>query len=73
MKRINWKRILPVVMLLCITIVTNAQDTGKQSTDLMRSSGRIYVVIAVMLTILTGLILYLVRLERKISRLEKDK
>ena len=73
MKRINWKRILSVVMLLCITIVTNAQDTGKQSTDLMRSSGRIYVVIAVMLTILTGLILYLVRLERKISRLEKDK
>ena len=73
MKRINWKRILPGLMLLCITVVTNAQDTGKQSTDLMRSSGRIYVVIAVMLTILTGLILYLVRLERKISRLEKDK
>jgi uncharacterized integral membrane protein len=73
MKRINWKRILPVLMLLCITAVTNAQNTGKQTTDLMRSNGRIYVVIAVMLTILTGLILYLVRLEKKISRLEKDK
>jgi len=40
--------------------------------DLMRSEGRIYVVIAVMLTILGGLLLYLVRLDRKISRLEKE-
>lgn len=39
----------------------------------MRSSGRIYVVIAVILTILLGLILYVVRLEKKISRLEKNK
>ena len=40
--------------------------------DLMRSNGKIYVVIAVMLTILFGLIFYLVRLDKKITRLEKD-
>jgi uncharacterized membrane protein len=39
----------------------------------MRSNGRIYVVIAVVVTILLGLILYVFRLDRKISRLEKDK
>jgi hypothetical protein len=38
----------------------------------MRSNGRIYVVVAVMLTILIGLVLYVVRLDRKISKLEKD-
>ena len=37
----------------------------------MRSDGRIYVVIAVLLTILAGIFLYLVRLEKKIKSLEK--
>jgi hypothetical protein len=39
--------------------------------DTMRSNGRIYVVVAVVLTILVGLILYLVRVDRKISKLER--
>lgn len=38
----------------------------------MRSDGRIYVVIAVMLTILLGIVLYLFRIDRKLSRLEKQ-
>jgi len=38
----------------------------------MRSNGRIYVVVAVMLTILAGLILYVVRLDKKITKLEKE-
>jgi len=40
--------------------------------DTMRSEGKINVVIAVMLTILLGIVLYLIRLERKISKLEKN-
>jgi hypothetical protein len=39
----------------------------------MRSDGKIYVVVAVCLTILLGLILYLVRLDRKMTKLEKGK
>jgi len=72
MKRMNWKRIIPVLLLLFITTVTQAQDGVKQTGGLMRSNGRSYVVIAVMLTILAGLILYLVRLDRKIGKLEKE-
>ena len=34
--------------------------------------GKIYVVVAVVLTILLGLIAYLIRLDRKISKLEKE-
>ena len=37
----------------------------------MRSNGKIYVVVAVLVIILLGLFFYLIRLDRKISRLEK--
>ena len=38
----------------------------------MRSSGKIYVVVAVLSMVLIGLIIYLFTLDRKISRLEKE-
>jgi CcmD family protein len=40
--------------------------------DLMRSNGKIYVVVAVCLTILIGLFLYVFMLDRKMSRIEKE-
>ena len=54
-----------------LTLFANAQDV--KMADMMKENGKIYVVIAVMLTILGGLVLYLVRLDRKISKLEKNK
>jgi hypothetical protein len=59
-------------MLICFSSI--AQNvTGKVNmADAMRSNGKIYVVVAVILTIFAGLIIYLVRLDRKISRLEKQ-
>ncbi len=39
--------------------------------DEMRASGKIYVVVGVLLIILLGLLLYLVSLDRKIKRLEE--
>jgi CcmD family protein len=53
-----------------------AQDgDGSQKpemADLLRSNGKIYVVVAVLATILVGFFLYLIRLDRKIGRLEKE-
>lgn len=43
-----------------------------EMADLMRSEGKIYVVVAVVVTILAGLILYLFITERKLKRLEKE-
>jgi CcmD family protein len=37
----------------------------------MRGNGKIYVVVAVLVTIFIGIILYLIRLDRKITKLEK--
>ena len=62
---------LVVCGLLCSSILF-AQKTN-QETDVMRTSGKIYVVVAVCLTILIGLFVYVFLLDRKISRLEKGK
>ncbi|HRB27571.1 MAG TPA: CcmD family protein [Niabella sp.] len=51
---------------MLVPILANAQSENK----LMYSNGRIYVVIAVMLIILLGIVLYLVRIERKLKKLE---
>ena len=53
--------------LFLLPLLANAQA----KENLMYSSGRIYVVIAVILIILLGLILYLVRIEKKVKKLEE--
>jgi CcmD family protein len=59
-----------------IGMVGRAQDSanGKpvEMADRLREDGKIYVVIAVLVTIFIGIIAYVIRLDRKISRLEKD-
>jgi len=63
------------ILLLVTTIASLtifAQQKDVKMADFMRSNGRIYVVVAVVLTILIGLIFYIVRLDRKISNLEKE-
>jgi uncharacterized membrane protein len=37
----------------------------------MRENGKIYVVVAVVVTILVGLFIYLISVDRKVTRLEK--
>jgi CcmD family protein len=69
-----------VLLLLCFW-ATNAFAQAdsvvqqRQTVDMataMRSNGKIYVVVAVLVIILTGIFLYLIRLDRKIARLEKN-
>jgi len=42
-----------------------------EMADTMRSEGKIYVVVAILLVILLGLITFLVMTDRKVSKLEK--
>ena len=65
------KKLISILTFIFLAFFANAQD-GKMA-DVMKENGKIYVVIAVMLTILAGLVLYLIRLDRKISKLEKNK
>ncbi len=43
----------------------------EDSSDFMRSNGKIYVVVAVIVIIVIGLFMYLYNLDKKISSLEK--
>ena len=71
------KKIILLLVVMATSIVMFAQDKNSDSyrgemADTMRSNGRIYVVVAVVVTILTGLILYVVRLDRKMTKFEKE-
>jgi hypothetical protein len=68
------KKILTTIFLLLIgtiTLLAQENESAKQATGL-RADGKIYVVIFVVVTILLGLFLYVIRLDRKISKLEKN-
>ena len=65
------KRLTIIIFLLLTgTMVSNAET---EMADAMRSNGKIYVVVAVLATIFAGIFAYLVYLDRKITRLEKNK
>ncbi len=64
--------LLFTVYCLAGSISSFAQDTKPEMADVMRSNGKIYVVVAVCLTILIGLFIYVFIVDRKVSRLEKD-
>jgi hypothetical protein len=64
------------VYCLLTTFLVHAQDSVQkekpQMADAMRSNGKIYVVVTVLMVILAGLFVYLINLDRKLSRMEKD-
>jgi len=59
------------LLVTLILLSTNADAQDMAST--MRSNGKIYVVVLVLATIFAGIIGFLVYLDRKITRIEKDK
>ncbi len=63
------KRINFLLSFLLLTAVAQAQDVEMAET--MRSNGKIYVVVSIILVILLGLVAYLVSIDRKVSNLEK--
>ncbi len=68
------RKLFVVITFLLINFLTQAQEaTGTvDMADTMRSNGKIYVVVVVILTIFAGIIIYLIRLDRKMTRIEKD-
>jgi len=66
------KYLSALIVTLLLAQVNFAQTDTAEMADMMRSNGRIYVVVAVVVLILAGLFLYLVRLDKKITRIEKN-
>jgi len=61
-----------IFILVGIFLSSAAFAQEVEMADSMRSNGKIYVVVAVCLTILIGLFIYVFLVDKKISRLEKN-
>ena len=67
-------RFFLITTFLFVSAAALAQDVVKvEMADAMRANGKIYVVVAVCVTILTGLFIYVFLLDRKMTRFEKNK
>ena len=63
------KKHFSLIILTLVSILANAQEV--EMADTFHSSGKIYVVIAVVTTILLGIIIYLIMIDKKVTDLEK--
>ncbi len=68
------KRIALLFLFLKVTLSSFAQESVPvEMASEMRASGKIYVVVAVLLIIFVGIVVYLIRLDKKIGRVENEK
>lgn len=67
----NKKNTLITFMLLLVITPVWLMAQPIEMADTLRSEGKIYVVVAILLVIFAGLIGYLFLLDRKITRIEK--
>ena len=61
-------------LLLFFTIQSQAQSTDTvEMADVLRNSGKIYVVVAVMSIVFMGVFFYLFSIDQRLKKIEKDK
>ena len=68
-------RKFPLVALILLSQNLMAQQPVKQGVEMadrLRADGKIWVVVAVIAAVFAGIILYLVRLDSQIGKLEKE-
>ena len=68
----TFKKTTLTALAVLFLSIANAQTDKPEMADAMRANGKIYVVMVVCLIILIGLFLYVARIDKKVSRLEKE-
>ncbi|MGY2134243.1 CcmD family protein [Hymenobacter sp. HD11105] len=70
----SWRNAFLLLLALLGTALQAFAQTADtpEMADALRQNGKIYVVVAVILVVVVGLIGYLISLDRKVSRLEKE-
>lgn len=58
-------------LLLILSLIPASAQKQVEMADTMRTEGKIYVVVAIIVIVLIGLILYLFAIEKKVKKLEK--
>lgn len=62
----------PAIVLSLILLFFQTAQASEQNMDFMRSIGKIYVVVAVIIATFIGLAIFLIHIDRKITRIEKE-
>ncbi|TAE42085.1 MAG: CcmD family protein [Sphingobacteriales bacterium] len=65
------KKLFLIIITLFLNLAANAQTV--EMADVLRSSGKIYVVVGTIAIIFVGLAGYLFMLDRRVTKLEKRK
>ena len=67
------KHISLLILFFCFSILSFGQDTEKvEMADVLRQDGKIYTVVVGVVVILTAMIILLIRVDRKIFKLEQQ-
>lgn len=56
-----------LLLFICLSLFADTEPT-----DFMRSTGKIYVCVAVIVSIFIGIVLFMIRMDRKLSKLEQQ-
>ncbi len=68
------KKILLSVLMLFLPVILFAQQNNTvEMADQMRSSGKIYVVIATIVIVFIGLAIYLFSIDQRLKKIEREK
>lgn len=69
------RKVLVLLLALVLPVwqaLAQAPGAQPEMAEALRQNGKIYVVVAVIVVVLAGLLLFLISLDRKLSRLEKE-
>ena len=69
MKKKSYLSIITLFLLLMMPLLANAQSPA---IDFLRSVGKIYVVVAVICVLLIGLFWYMVRVDKRLTKIENQ-
>lgn len=73
-KKEAMKLFISAILCICIYMpaFANTELNTNETADLLHQNGQIYLVVLVLLTIFAGIIFLLIRLERKLNKLESQ-
>ena len=71
-KKINIPFLIFLIITIAFPIISFAQENTVEMADIMHENGKIFVVIAVISVILTGFLVALISIDKRVKRMEKD-
>lgn len=68
------KRFIFAILCFCMNVpaFANTELNTNETADILHQNGQIYLVVLVLLTIFAGIIFLLIRLEKKLNKLESQ-